>query len=153
MRAIIRKVSNPEEEQVVIQCVEVTQEAEDILAYALSRGSALSGLSSKGQMQRFALCDVLYFEAIDEKVFAYTKDQVYEVRMRLYEAERAYEKQHFVRCSKSVVLNLMQLSGISPALAGRFYAHMKNGERLIISRQYAGRLRSIVMGGGREDEA
>ena len=31
----------------------------------------------------------------------------------------------------------MQLDSISPALNGRFYAHMKNGEKLVISRQYA----------------
>lgn len=40
----------------------------------------------------------------------------------------------------------MQLEGISPALNGRFYAHMKNGEKLVISRQYAPALKEIVMG-------
>ena len=68
--------------------------------------------------------------------------------MRLYEAERDFERFHFVRCSKSVILNLLLLEGISPALNGRFFAHMKNGERLMISRQYAGKMKRIVMGGG-----
>ena len=31
----------------------------------------------------------------------------------------------------------MKLQSISPALAGRYTAHMKNGEELIISRKYA----------------
>ena len=52
-----------------------------------------------------------------------------------------------MRCSKSVVLNLMKLDSISPALNGRFFAHMKNGEKLMISRQYAGVLKQIVMEG------
>lgn len=102
--------------------------------------------------KRFRLEDVYYFEALDEKVFAYTKEQVYEIKMRLYEVEKAFENRHFVRCSKSVVLNLMLLDSISPALNGRFFAHMKNGEKLIISRQYAPQLKKIVMGGN-EDEA
>ncbi len=71
--------------------------------------------------------------------------------MRLYEAERDFERFHFVRCSKSVILNLLLLEGISPALNGRFFAHMKNGERLMISRQYAGKMKRIVMGGGNDE--
>lgn len=74
-----------------------------------------------------------YFEAIYGEV-------------RLYELEQAYAGCHFLRCSKSMVLNLMQMDGISPALNGRFFAHMKNGEKIIISRQYVPRLKQIVMG-------
>ena len=71
---------------------------------------------------------------------------MYEIRQRLYEAEKAYEDYYFVRCSKSVVLNLMKLDSISPALAGRYTAHMKNGEKLIISRKYAPAVIARVMG-------
>ena len=72
--------------------------------------------------------------------------------MRLYEIASAYEAYHFVRCSKSIVLNLMLLNNISPALNGRFYAHMKNGEKLIISRQYAPILKEIILRGGRNEK-
>lgn len=41
----------------------------------------------------------------------------------------------------------MLLDSISPDLNGRFFAHMQNGEKLIISRQYAQRLKQVVMGG------
>ena len=68
------------------------------------------------------------------------------------EVEEAFEKQHFVRCSKSVVINLLLLDSISPALNGRFFAHMKNGEKLMISRQYAPKLKQIVMGGNKDEK-
>ena len=74
---------------------------------------------------------------MDAKCFACNEKKVYEIRQRLYEIEKAYEAYYFVRCSKSVVLNLMKLGSISPALGGRYTAHMKNGEKLIISRKYA----------------
>lgn len=151
MKVSIRKIRKKEEEQVIIQCVEITSQIRDIHSYCLTKGVELSGMAECQCMQRFLLEDVYYFEAVDEKVFAYTGKQVYEMKMRLYEAEQAYERNHFVRCSKSVVLNLMQLDSISPALNGRFFAHMKNGEKLMISRQYARKIRQIVMGGG-EDE-
>ena len=40
----------------------------------------------------------------------------------------------------------MKLGSISPALAGRYTAHMKNGENLIISRKYAPAVIARVMG-------
>lgn len=147
MKVLIRKIQECEKEQVTIECVEITPEIKEIYSYALAKGKALSGME-EGSLRRFGLEDVCYFEALDEKVFAYTKEKVYEVKARLYEVEQAYKKYHFVRCSKSVVLNLMLLDGISPALNGRFFAHMKNGERVIISRQYAAKLKQVVMGGG-----
>lgn len=147
MKVLIRKIQEREKEQVTIDCVEITPEIKEIYSYALAKGKALSGME-EGSLRRFDLEDVCYFEALDEKVFAYTKEKVYEVKARLYEVEQAYKKYHFVRCSKSVVLNLMLLDGISPALNGRFFAHMKNGERVIISRQYAAKLKQVVMGGG-----
>ena len=146
MKVSIRKIEQKEQEQVVIACVEITPEVRDIRAYALSRGTGLSGTSSSGHMEQINLQSVFYFEAVDEKVFAYTENDCYRIKSRLYEIEKAYGAYHFARCSKSVVLNLMRLGSISPALNGRFYAHMKNGERLIISRQYAPILKEIVSG-------
>lgn len=147
MRVTIKRIADKEKEQVVIECVRVTSEIREIEAYAESKGTILCGMVQEKHMKQFSLTDVFYFEAIDEKVFAYTAEEVFEIRQRLYEVEQAYEKYHFVRCSKSVVLNLMLLDSISPALNGRFFAHMKNGEKLIISRQYAFNIKQIVMGG------
>lgn len=147
MKVLIRKILNREEEQVIIECTEITPEVRDIRAYALSKGTTLTGTAMESKLERFELQEVYYFEALDEKVFAYTKDKVYEIKSRLYEVEEAYAAYHFVRCSKSVVINLMLLGSISPALNGRFYAYMKNGEKLMISRQYAPAIKSAVMGG------
>ena len=152
MKVLIRRIPKKEEEQVIIECTEVNSDVKDIRDYVLSKGMELSGITQDQHMERFSLSEVYYFEALDEKVFAYTKERVYEVRMRLYEAEQKYAASHFIRCSKSVVLNLMLLENISPALNGRFFAHMKNGEKLIISRQYAQKMKQIVMGGGRDED-
>lgn len=152
MRVSIKKILNKEDEKVIIECVEITPDIREIHSYVENKGREISGTVDGQYQTRFRLEDVYYFEALDEKVFAYTKKQVCEVKTRLYEVEKAFEDQHFVRCSKSVVLNLMLLDSISPALNGRFFAHMKNGEKLIISRQYAPLLKKVVMG-GKENEA
>ena len=146
MRVNVKQIWDPADEQVVIECVEVTKDIEDIRAYVLTKGTALSGVCG-GRVFRFELEEVYYFEAVDERVFAYTKEKVYEMKIRLYELESAYTDRYFARCSKSFLINLMKLESISPALNGRFTAHMKNGEKIIISRQYVPALKLAVMGG------
>lgn len=145
MKVQIRKIAEKGKEQVLIDCVEITPEIRDICAYVRSKGTNLIGIYD-GKICQFELQEVFYFEALDEKVFAYTKSQVYEMKARLYEVEEAYRTYQFIRCSKSIVLNLMLLEGISPALNGRFFAHMKNGEKIMISRQYVPMLKQTVMG-------
>ena len=103
--------------------------------------------SSGERIYSFNLSEVFYFEAVDERVFAYTKNMTFELKSRLYEIENAYVDRHFIRCSKSFVINLMKLESISPALNGRFMANMKNSEKIIISRQYVPSLKRAVMGG------
>lgn len=146
MRVSIKQITDYDNEKVVIECVEVTKDIEDIRVYALTKGMTLTGVCDDRTYQ-FKLEDVFYFEAVDERVFAYTKGKIYEMKIRLYELENAYSEKHFIRCSKSFVINLMRLESISPALNGRFTAHMKNGENIIISRQYVPALKQAVMGG------
>lgn len=146
MRTQLRKIKDKNSEQVIIECVEITPEIKEIYAYATSKGRELTG-SCGEYTKKFRLEDVFYFEAVEKKTFAYTKDDVFEVRMKLYEIVEAFEGQHFIRCSKSIVVNLMKLEKISPILNGKFLAHMKNGEQVIVSRQYVPELKAAVMGG------
>lgn len=69
------------------------------------------------------------------------------LRAEVFPNAHAYADKHFIRCSKSFVINLIKLESISPALNGRFTAHMKNGEKIIISRQYVPDIKRAVMGG------
>lgn len=146
MKVRIKQISDKADECLIIECVEVTPDIESIRSYALTKGTTLTG-SVDERIYQFNLSDVFYFEAVDERVFAYTKSRSYELKIRLYELENAYADKHFIRCSKSFVLNLMKLESISPALNGRFTAHMKNGEKIIISRQYVPEMKRAVMGG------
>lgn len=146
MKVFIRQIKDKQDEQVVIECVEITQDVQKIRSFVLTKGTTLTGKMDENICQ-FNLSEVYYFEAVDERVFAYTEGKVYELRIRLYELESAYSDKHFVRCSKSFLINLMKLESISPALNGRFVAHMKNGEKIMVSRSYVLNLRRIVMGG------
>lgn len=146
MKVTVKQIPSHADEQVVIECVEITPDIEDIRGYVLTKGTTLTGVCND-RLHQFKLENVFYFEAVDEHIFAYTKERVYEMKVRLYEIENAYRDKHFVRCSKSFVINLLKLESISPALNGRFTAHMKNGESIIITRQYVPALKHVVLGG------
>ncbi len=146
MKVRIKQISDKADECLVIECVEVTPDIESIRSYALTKGTTLNG-SIDERIYQFNLSEVFYFEAVDERVFAYTTSKSYELKIRLYELENAYADKHFIRCSKSFIINLMKLDSISPALNGRFTAHMKNGEKIIISRQYVPEIKRVVLGG------
>lgn len=146
MNVFIRQIKDKQNEKVIIDCVEITQDVQKIRSFVLTKGTTLTGKMDESICQ-FNLNEVYYFEAVDERVFAYTEGKVYELRTRLYELESAYSDKHFVRCSKSFLINLMKLKSISPALNGRFVAHMKNGEKIVVSRRYVLELKRIIIGG------
>lgn len=90
--------------------------------------------------------EVFYFESVDEKVFAYTKDEAYEIKHRLYELEEVLEKARFIRINISMILNVNQVEAFKSSLNGRMEARLKNGESVEISRSYVPALRSMLGG-------
>lgn len=144
MRVSIRNVPRKEDEQVVLECVEMTKDFEDIREYALMKGNILVGYIHDAAYQ-LDLFDIFYFEAVGDQVFAYTADEVYSVKKRLYELEEVYRDRKFIRCSKSVIVNLMQIESFRPALDSRLLARMRNGEDIMVSRMYAKELKKRLI--------
>ncbi len=97
-----------------------------------------------GDIHLLAPEDIYYFEYVDQKVFAYGKTKVYEVKSKLYELEEQLSKTEFIRVSKSSILNLNKIGSLAPSLGGRFEAKLKNGEKVIISRQYVNSLKDVL---------
>ena len=92
--------------------------------------------------------DILYFEAIDRKTFCYTKEDVFDVGMRLYEIEEKYEDTSFLRISKSFIVNLNRVKSVKPEFDGKMLATMDNGEKIYISRQYVSLFKKKIGIGG-----
>lgn len=145
MNVTIKRIDETKSEQVIIECVKITQQIKDIENYVLNSDMTLLGILNE-RIYKLNVSDIFYFEAVDEKVFAYTIEDVYEIKLRLYEAEQKFRINYFIRCSKSFLINVMKIESISPALNGRFTAHMKNGENIIISRQYVKELKDTLLG-------
>lgn len=145
MRVKIRTVTSKQDEQVVLECVSMTPEFEDIKNYCLAKGNYLIGFGEDAELKQINFDDIFYIEAIGKKVFAYTNDSFFEIRERLYELEEKLNPHKFVRCSKAFLISLLKVNSIRPALNGRYLACMENGEEVIISRKYAKIVRRTIM--------
>lgn len=143
MKVHIEGIKKTEEELVLIRCHQVNEEVKEIVEFVKSKDELLSGYE-QNQIFQISLRDVYYFEGVDDKVYAYLKNKVFELKYKLYELEELYRSRHFFRCSKSIIVNLMKIKCVKPALNGRFTANLMNGEQIIISRQYVPELKNIL---------
>ena len=145
MEVLVRQISERENERVVLECVEMTKDFEDIRDYVHMKGNTLVGYID-AKAFTLKLSDVLYFEAVGERVFAYTSKEIYQIKMRLYELEEQYDRKKFARVSKSVLVNLTRIESFHPTLGARILVRMDNGEEVVISRMFAKELKTKIMG-------
>ena len=136
MKITIEPIENGAEEEIIIRCNNLDKDIMD-LVYAVKNGrSRLTAYSSDNGIVKLSPEQILYFEAVDNKVFACCAKQVYEVKQKLYELEQLYEHSDLLRISKAMIVNVSAIERIVPAINGRLDAILSNGEKVVISRQY-----------------
>ena len=135
MKITILDRADGEEDEIIIRCRQLDEHILK-LVYALKAGQEKITAVRDGTIMQIAPKEIYYFEAVDNRVFLYLEKEVYETKYRLYELEERFRGTDFFRMSRAYIMNLAKVSHLSPAFNGRFEATMKNGERLVISRQY-----------------
>ncbi len=140
MKIIIEETNPGEEDQIIIRCRELNESILKIISELKMGQKKLAGCKD-GNITMIDLASIYYFEGVDNKVFMYCKQNIYETKFKLYEIEEEYKNTNFFRASKSVILNVMKIKSISPAYSGRFEALLFNGEKVAISRQYVPELK------------
>ncbi|MCK4551820.1 MAG: LytTR family transcriptional regulator DNA-binding domain-containing protein [Tenericutes bacterium] len=144
---IVRVNENPKikDIEVVINCKERDKfilEIEKSLTYL---NKVITG---KIDGRNFTLTpnQIFYFDSIDNKVFAYTKDKVYDVNLKLYQLEDIFLKTPLIRINKNTILNTKKIKSFRSSFNGKMEAILKNNEAVIISRKYVPILREILGG-------
>ena len=125
---------------ITVKCLKVTDEIRKLESVLHSFGSKLS-CTKDSTTHLIDAADALYFESVDRQTFLYTQSDVYELPLKLYELEEILASAGFIRSAKSQVLNLYKIDSLCPDFGGRIEVTMQNGERLIVSRQYAKQLK------------
>ncbi|AVK84767.1 histidine kinase [Lysinibacillus sp. B2A1] len=143
MKISIVEISQDLEEEIVIRCHKADEEIDDIINKLKKENLILLGYQND-HIHRIKLSDIYYFEAVEGKVFIYCRDNVFEVKQKLYELEELCKGKNCFRASKSTILNITKISSVYPTISGRFEAVLDNGERAVISRQYVPVLKNML---------
>lgn len=150
MRITIIDLLPGEEDEVIIKCSSLSNSVVELINELKQNESSKTKVIHKlhvyldGEIHLIEPSEVFYFEYVEQKVFVYCKAKVYEIRNKLYEIEEMLSDKDFIRVSKSSILNLNKISSLSPGFGGRFEALLKNGEKIIISRQYVNALKEAL---------
>jgi len=116
----------------------------DISEYLKGKKDVIVGYGSNKELFQIKLDAILYFEAVGERVFAYTKTSVYEIKMRLYQVEENVKGFSFVRVSKSMLVNVTKIHSLSHESSGRGKITILNGETIVASRSYMSSLSAVL---------
>ncbi|KUO73080.1 MAG: hypothetical protein APF77_20645 [Clostridia bacterium BRH_c25] len=135
MKINIEQSSLYNEVEITIKCNSIDESLEKLISSLRLYSSTISG-KKDDKVYFLRPEDVLYFDTVDEKVFIYTADSIFETSLKLYEIEERFIGTSIIRVNKSTVLNLIKIDYVSPLLNGRIQAVLQNGEKVIISRQY-----------------
>jgi DNA-binding LytR/AlgR family response regulator len=144
MKVKIQEISGFDHIEVEIKCSKITSEVKNI-----ERLLSLYYLPLQGKRNdRFyplILKDIYYFDALDHDVFAYTRDEIYEVSFKLYQLEENYQTL-FLRVNKNTLVNPKMIKSFKSSINGRMEAELLNGDKIIISRMYVKGLKQLLGG-------
>jgi len=143
MKLTAQKDVTLDNDYVDVRYRELTPEIHQIFQICERPGSIL--LCEKDNSEhKLDVNDVLYIEWVDSKSCVYTKDEVFFVPISLKQLEEALEGGHFVRISRSVLINVYKVKSVSNGINLRRTAEMVNGEKIIISRYYRSALSKAI---------
>lgn len=123
------------ETEIIINCAYVDTRLQRLTDYIRQYTFSLECESDKKQYH-LPVEEIYYIESVDSKTFFYDQDNTYFSRQTLTALEEKLKNTTFVRISKSCLLNVSYLKCVAPYANHRLKAELKNGEQLIISRNY-----------------
>ena len=135
MKITIQSPEPGQEDEIILRCARLDDRLMALI-YALKAERTKLTAYADGGITMIDPKDVYYFESVDNRVFAYCEKQVYEVRKKLYELESELTGTEFLRISKSTIADVSKFQRLAPSFNGRLEAKLKNGETIIVSRQY-----------------
>ena len=140
MKVTILEKQPGEEDEIIVQCDQLDEKLTRLINQ-FKTGKGKMNFYKDSKIVLVEPSEVLYFESVDDKVFAYTKDSVYETKAKLYQLEEELPVSAFFRASKAVIVNLDKIDSLAPVFGGRFEAILENGYKVVVSRNYLNELK------------
>jgi DNA-binding LytR/AlgR family response regulator len=136
MKIVVEEQQQLQDMELHILCEHRDEKVEQLISLITGIDSTLSATDMEGRTQLIKIKEVLYFESVDKKTYAYQSETVYEIKFRLYELESVLPQMKYIRISKSIIINISAVEMIEPEEGRRLKVKLMNGERVLISRMY-----------------
>ena len=143
MKVTILEKQPGEEDEIIVKCDQLDEKLTRLINQ-FKTGKGKMNFYKDSKIVLVEPSEVLYFESVDDKVFAYTKDSVYETKSKLYQLEEELPANSFFRASKAVIVNLDKIDSLAPVFGGRFEAILENGYKVVVSRNYLNSLKELL---------
>lgn len=88
-----------------------------------------------GTIEKVYFSEVLYFEAVKNKLYFYTESSAFQIKNKLYDVEALYYS--FFRIGKSFAVNMNAVQSMKPIENGRLAIVLTDGQKLTVSRRYS----------------
>lgn len=136
MKLQIEQIPTLEETEILIKCKEIDSKINKISNYIRTSYITLIG-KIDGEQFIINLDDIFYFEAVENKVFAYVEKDVFEVNYKIQELVDMLKRTSFIQTARTIVLNINKIEKVSTLVNGRISAVLVNGEKMIITRVFS----------------
>ena len=143
MKITILEKQPGEEDELILKCDSLDENLTKLINQ-FKGGKGKMNFYKDGKIVFVEPEEVLYYESVDDTVFAYTKDCVYETKSKLYQLENDLPANVFFRANKAVIVNLDKIDSLAPIFGGRFEAVLQNGYKVVISRNYLNTLKELL---------
>ncbi|WGX77765.1 LytTR family DNA-binding domain-containing protein (plasmid) [Paraclostridium bifermentans] len=138
MKVLINKIQSKIDENVIFNIHKITPYLDSIINH-LKKDPGSSYLLvnnvSTNKSTKLLYFDIYYLEYLERNIYIYTESDVYTIKEPLYKLEKQLPD-CFIRCSKSMIINIGQIKEFNSTLSGNLTAKLSNNEEVIISRRY-----------------
>lgn len=124
-----------EEERIDIFYYEMTPALKKAAAVVNNEKPVLTGVLEE-EKELLDPEEIYYFDTVDRRTFAYTRDKTYQVFQTISALEEKLADFGFVRINKANLVNIYQIKKIKPESNMRISAVLRNEEKLQINRSY-----------------
>ena len=143
MKVTILEKNTGEEDELILKCDSLDENLTRLINQ-FKGGKGKMNFYKEGKIVFVEAAEVLYFESVDDNVFAYTKDSVYETKSKFYQLENELPAATFFRANKAVIVNLDKIDSLAPVFGGRVEAVLENGYKVLVSRNYLNGLKELL---------
>lgn len=150
MQIEIKLAEEYEEPKIIIMTKQVTDEIKRIMEKIQNEQiQVITGFKDDVAVI-LAQDDIYRIFTQSNKVIAETKKGYYYLHLRLYEIEKLFKNNDFVRISNSDIINLTKVKSFDLSFTGTIHVNLLNGNETYVSRRYVTKIKQILGMRGRK---